>query len=92
MGRGLRQGDPLSPFLFVIMAQVLSRMLINATQLKLFKGLEVGLKKVKISHLQFVYDTLIFTDVEEGYLENFKRILLSFQSFSGLTVNYKNLA
>ena len=89
MGRGLRQGDPLSPFLFVIMAEVLNKMLTNATQLRFFKGLEVGVKEVKISHLQFADDTLIFSEVEEEYLENIKRILLSFQTFSGLTMNYK---
>ena len=89
MERGLRQGDPLSPFLFIIMAEVLSQMLVNANQLGLARGLVVGAKRVTISHLQFADDTLIFCEVEEEYLMNIKRIMLSFQAFSGLAVNYE---
>jgi len=89
MERGLRQGDPLSPFLFIIMAEVLSQMLINANQLGLVRGLVVGAKRVNISHLQFADDTLIFSEAEEEYLRNIKSIMLSFQTFSGLAVNYK---
>ena len=63
------------------MAEVLSKTLTNATLLMFFKGIEVGVKEVKISHLQFVDDALIFSKADDGYLGNIKRILLSFQSF-----------
>jgi len=91
MGRGLRQGDPLSPFLFVLMAEVLNRMLIRAEYLGLFKGLAVGRQAVTISHLQFMDDTLIFCETDESYIGNIKQILLNFQCFSGLVVNYSKL-
>jgi len=60
--RGLRQGDPLSPFLFVIVMEALSRMLsatINAGFLSCFF---VGSRhsSVNISHLLFADDTLVF--------------------------------
>ena len=81
MERGLRQDDPLSPFLFAIMAEVLRKMLTNATQLGLFRGLAMGFNEVKISNLQFADDTLIFSEAVDGDLGNIKRILLSFKPF-----------
>jgi len=54
----------------------------------MIKSLEVGHKKVHLSHLQFADDTPIFMTANVGYLQQVKKILLSFQSFSGLAVNY----
>jgi len=88
MGRGLRQGDPLSPFLFVLMAEVMNKLLQKASQMALFKGLQVGGTNVTLTHLQFVDDTLLFCEANEEYLQNIKGMLLSFQAFSGLAVNY----
>jgi len=92
MGRGLRQGDPLSPFLFVIVAEVLNRMLIQAHKLGQLRGLKVGAKEVQLTHLQFADDTLLFCEAEVSQLCLIKKLLLSFQSLSGLAVNYKKSA
>jgi len=89
MGRGLRQGDPLSPFLFTIIAEVLSRMLQKASSLGLIRGLSVGKQNVYVSHLQFADDTLIFSEAEDHYIIMIQQILIGFQALSGLAVNYK---
>jgi len=88
MGRGLRQGDPLSAFLFVLMAEVMNRLLLRASSMGLFQGLQVGRQGVTITHLQFAEDTLLFCEAKEESLQNIKGLLLGFQSFSGLAVNY----
>ena len=88
MERGLRQGDPLSPFLFVLMAEVLNRMMHKAANLGLIRGLSVGKDRILLSHLQFADDTLVFCEAEEQYLKSIKELFLTFQSFSGLCVNY----
>ena len=43
--RGLRQGDPLSSFLFTIVADVLSRMLLKAEERNVLEGFKVGRNK-----------------------------------------------
>lgn len=57
VGRGLRQGDPLSPFLFLIAAEGLNVLFKEVSGLGLFEGYVVG--ELTISHLQFADDTLI---------------------------------
>ena len=49
--RGLRQGDPLSPFLFTLMADVLSRMMIRVEKIRLTKGFTAGRDKTRVSLL-----------------------------------------
>lgn len=51
--RGLRQGDPLSPFLFSVVADSLGQIIFTAKSKALFKGFNVGPHNVKVSHLQF---------------------------------------
>jgi hypothetical protein len=61
--RGLRQGDPLSPFLFVVVMEALSRMLSAALGQGNLTGFSVGSREPEalvVNHLMFVDDTLIF--------------------------------
>ena len=62
VSRGLRQGDPLSPILFTIVADVLSRMLLRAEERSMLEGFKVGRNKTRVSHLQFADDTIFFSN------------------------------
>ena len=60
MEKGVRQGDPLSPFLYRIAAEGLNVVLREAVSRNSFVGVKVGESGVPISHLQYADDTLIF--------------------------------
>lgn len=83
--RGLRQGDPLSPLLFVIVMEAFSRMLEKAVEEGLIRGFTVG--HAQISHLLFADDTLILCDANDEQLRNLRRLLLCFEAVSGLRIN-----
>ena len=70
------------------MAEVLNQVLLRASNMGLFQGLKVGRQEVLLTHLQFTDDTLLFCEANEESLQNIKGLLLSFQSFSGLAINY----
>ena len=58
--RGLRQGDPLSPFLFSLATEGLNAMMNSVVDNNLYKGYGVGTSNsVVVSHLQFADDTLL---------------------------------
>lgn len=86
--RGLRQGDPLSPFLFIIVVGGLNILLAKAKELGILKGVPVGNCEETISHLQFADDTIVFCKAEWVEVLNVKRILRCFEIMSGLKINY----
>jgi hypothetical protein len=88
--RGLRQGDPLSPLLFVIVMEALSKMLSIAVDRGLLSGFSVGSRPseaVLISHLLFADDTLVFCGAIPEHLRYLRVLFFCFEAVSGLKVN-----
>jgi hypothetical protein len=88
--RGIWQGDPLSSLLFVLVMEVLSRM-VNATiEQGLLKGFPMGEKvfsDLLFCHSLFADDTLIFSEAHLEQICYLCLILLCFEAVSGLKVN-----
>lgn len=85
----IRQGDTLSPFLFVLVADALSRRIQRGTELNLFRPLAVGAQANRISHLQFANDTLFFAETDKQGWENLIDIVRQFCAESGLKINFE---
>nr|GEW69779.1 reverse transcriptase [Tanacetum cinerariifolium] len=71
--RGLRQGDPISPYLFIIVADVLSRQIYKAMTLGTLSGIKIAHTCPLISHILFADDSFFFLKAshrECGVLEN----------------------
>ncbi|KAF5932830.1 hypothetical protein HYC85_029001 [Camellia sinensis] len=86
--KGLRQGDPLSPFPFIIVAKGLNLLLSRAKDKDLIKGALVGSQEVSISHIQFADDIIILCEADEEEILSIKRILRCFEIFSCLKINF----
>ncbi|GKV16979.1 hypothetical protein SLEP1_g27539 [Rubroshorea leprosula] len=86
--RGLRQGDPLSPFLFLIIAEGLNGLVSEAIKNGKLEGVEVGNKNFRISHLQYADDTILFGKATEENVWAMKGILRAFELVSGLKINF----
>lgn len=85
MEKGLRQGDPLSPYL---VSEALVCLLDKADRLQLIQPVHIGKDKVRLKHLQFADDTLIFVPRNSVCITNYFRILDLFALMSGLHLNY----
>jgi len=86
--KGLCQGDPLAPFLFLIVAEGLAGVARVAEEKKLIDSLEVGKNKVKVNMLQYADDTLFLCEGNTKSVFNIKAILQCFELASGLRVNF----
>ena len=84
--RGLRQGCPLSPLLFLLVAEGLSHALKEAIRLGNFNGLQLE-QNLHISHLVFVDDILIFCSGSVRDLCALDDILKLFSKATGMDIN-----
>lgn len=84
--RGLTHGDPLSPYLFVIAMNCLSRMLNAAARHSQF-NYHTNCASTKLTHLSFADDLLIFIDGSIGSVQHVLQVLKEFKLRSGLAVS-----
>lgn len=58
--QGVRKGDPLSPFLFIIMVESLRRYILSRHSQNLWQGVQIPNTKILVTHSIFTNDTLLF--------------------------------
>ena len=85
--RGRRQGDPLSYFLFTMVVDVLSRLVVREEERGLFEGFLMGKNRIKASHLQFVDDTISLSKASLEELQSLKPICWCLGRLLGLRIN-----
>jgi hypothetical protein len=88
--RGIRQGDPLSPLLFVIVMEAFSKLFSIYVQMGFLSGFSVGSRStevINVSHLLFADDTLVFCGASPDHLLYLRMLLLFFEAVSGLKIN-----
>lgn len=86
--RGLRQSDPLSPYLFVLCADVLSSLMTNAQQTGHIKGIRVSNGGPSISHIQFADDSLFFLKADQKNSTSLLKIFNEYGEASGQVINF----
>jgi hypothetical protein len=85
--RGIRQGDPISPYLFVLCMDKLSHIILQAVEEGKWEGIKVGKNGPMISHLMFADDLLLFGEATEEQMECMINSLNNFCSMSGQEVS-----
>ena len=85
--RGLRQGDPMSPCLFILAEEVMSRGLKRLYQDGMVKGFHLGRGSMLVCHLLFADDTLVFLRGYRRSLVNLMNFLKVYELSSGQRVS-----
>ncbi|XP_039022895.1 uncharacterized protein LOC120155401 [Hibiscus syriacus] len=84
--KGIRQGDPLSPTLFILVMNVHSNILNNAAIRWIF-AFHPKCKKIRLTHLSFADDLLIFCKGNLEFIMGVITVLDCFYEYSGLKLN-----
>lgn len=87
--RGLRQGDSLSPFLFLIYCEGLSSLLNLTVRDKQLKRVRVSKGGPQISHLLFANDCVLFKEASTRGAQVFKQILKEYENSLGQCINFE---
>jgi exonuclease III len=85
--RGIRQGDPLSPYLFILCAEGLSTLMHKVEREGKISGLPIAKGGTKINHLFFADDSLLFCRANFMEWGNVQEILNIYEKASGQKLN-----
>ena len=88
--RGLRQGDPLSPYLFMLIMEAFSGLISRAEEKGFIRGFKATGRRgegVSVSHLLFADDTLLFCEDNRDQLIFWKWVVICFEVVLGLKIN-----
>ncbi|GJU74026.1 RNA-directed DNA polymerase, eukaryota, reverse transcriptase zinc-binding domain protein [Tanacetum coccineum] len=86
-GRGLRQGDPISPYLFTLVMEVLNLLIKKNIEEHVDFKYHYGCNSLKITHLCFADDLLVFCYGDSESVKVIKESLDEFSGYSGLLPN-----
>ncbi|GAA0174131.1 hypothetical protein LIER_41666 [Lithospermum erythrorhizon] len=84
--QALRQGDPLSPYLFVICTEGLIALIQNACLKRTIKGIKMGSMLEPLSYLLFADDTLLLGEATVEEALSFMEIVRQYEEWSGQKV------
>ncbi|GAU48064.1 hypothetical protein TSUD_404920 [Trifolium subterraneum] len=86
-GRGLRQGDPLSPYLFILVTEGLTALIHQAVGRGDLHGVRICRGAPEVSHLLFADDCFLFCRANVAEVNEFMRILHTYEQASGQEIN-----
>ncbi|KAL6225497.1 hypothetical protein ACLB2K_004347 [Fragaria x ananassa] len=85
--RGIRQGDPLSPYLFILCGEGLSSLIQQFVRNQWITGMQIAPTAPTLHHLLFADDSLFFGKATEEECQQYQNILYTYEIASGQRVN-----
>ncbi len=86
--RGLRQGDPISPYLFLLCAEGLQALLAHTAQAKKIQGLSISRGGPTLTHLFFADDSVLFCRANLSDCHAIQEVLSKYERASGQQINH----